>query len=325
LKSIAGSLDSLLPPLLEAYGPPGRETGIRTALRRALRGAGALSEDATGSLHVHRPGRGRRLGEGGLGRVALLGTRTPSEMVGATVRFDDGTAGMLGVERSRAAKDAAELEADQLFLETGLGAKGAAKRLRVGSVGALDGHPARLGDLWCSPALDNRAGCAALVAALRAAPAPRYDLHVVFTAQSELGARGALTGTFGVDPDLAVVVDVAHVGDSKEAGGIALGKGPCLGLKEEGYVAHQETLDLVKRAAAAARVKTQWLIRESEGSDARAVRASRLGVPTALVAIPARRTGGPASLVHAGDVAQTAQLVSKLMTTAPGAARGGRR
>jgi endoglucanase len=266
-----------------------------------------------------------RLDGSGAARVAILGSRNPGELVGATVLFEDGMAALLGADRSRGVKDGGEMEADQLFLETGLGAKGAAKRIRVGSVGALDGSVVRLGDLWASANLDNRAGCAAVVAALRAAKATRYDLHVVFSAQSELGARGAATGAFGIDPDLAIVVDVAHAGEAKESGGIALGQGPCLGLKEDGYLAHRETLDLAKRAAAAARVKTQWLIRESEGSDARAVRAARIGVPTALIAIPARRTGGASSLVHGRDMAQTAMIVTKLLSTAPRAVKGGTR
>jgi len=299
-----------------------------------------MTEDATGSLHLHRPGSGPRLllvahmdapgvivtrvDAAGLGRVALLTGRAPAELIGAPIRFEDGTTGVLGADRPRGGKEPVELEADQLFLESGLGAK-AAKRLRTGSVGAIDDRALRLGDLWCAANLDNRAGCAAVVAALGTARATRYDLHVVFSAQSELGARGAATSAFGVDPDLAVVVDVAHAGEAKEASGIAVGRGPCLGLKELGYVAHRETMEMVKRAAAAARVKTQWLIRDSEGSDARAVRAARIGVPTALVAIPARRTGGPASLVHARDVAQTAQLVVQVLSAAPRAARGGTR
>ena len=112
-----------------------------------------------------------------------------------------------------------------------------------------------------------------------------------------------------------MVVDVAFVGESKGSGDIALGKGPCLGLKEEGYLPHPSALDLVKRAARAARVKHQWLIRESSGSDARAVRATRAGVPTALVAIPARKTGGPRAFISASDLEQTAKLVRQIVRT----------
>lgn len=340
--TLEGTLDSLLPPLLEAYGPPGRETGVRAVLRRALRGLGTVTEEPTGNLRLHRPGRGPRLlvtaamdapgvivtrvDGTGLGRVALLGSgRSPAELIGAAVRFEDGRRGLLGSDRPKAAKDSAsDLEADQLFFETGLSPKEAARRFPVGSVGAIEDRPSRLGDLWWAANLDNRAGCAAVVAALRAARPSRYDLHVIFSAQSDPAARGALTGAFGVDPEMAVVVEVAHV-DPKETAGIAVGKGPALGLKEEGYVAHPEALALAKRAAAAARVKTQWLIRETEGSDARSIRAVRAGVPTALIAIPARRTGGPFSLAHTRDIAQTAALVARLVSGGSAKRKGGTR
>jgi putative aminopeptidase FrvX len=339
VKSLPGSVDSLLPSLLSAFGPPGRESGVRAVLRHALRGLGRVTEDATGNLHLHRPGKGPRLllaapmdatgvivtrvDATGLARVAILGSRSPAELVGAALRFEDDSRGILGCDRPKGGKNGAEMEADQLFLETGLGPKEAGRRFRVGSVGAIEDRPVRLGDLWCASNLDNRAGCAAVVVALRAARAPRYDLHVIFSAQSDLGARGAVTGAFGVAPETAVVVDVAHV-DPKETGGAAVGKGPCLGLKESGFLAHPEALALVKRAAALARVPTQWLIRESEGSDARAIRAARTGVPTALIAIPARRSGGPVSFVHARDIAQTASLVARLLTMPP-KSKGGRR
>ena len=267
MKSLAGSVDDLLPSLLSAFGPPGRESGVRAVLRRALRGLGRVTEDPTGNLHLHRPGKGPRLlvaapmdapgvivtrvDATGLARVAILGNRSPAELVGAALRFEDDARGILGCDRPKGGKNGAEMEADQLFLETGLGPKEANRRFRVGSVGAIEDRPIRLGDLWCASNLDNRAGCTAVVAALRAARSQRYDLHVIFSAQSDAGARGAVTGAFGVDPEAAVVVDVAHV-DPKETGGAAVGKGPCLGLKESGFLAHPEALALVKRAAAGA-------------------------------------------------------------------------
>ena len=324
-------LDSLLPALSEAYGPPGREGGIRSALKRAIRGLGSVREDALGNVHLHLPGKGARLlltahmdapgvivtrvDASGLARLSILGPMSPADWIGAGVTLNgDGGRGVVGWDRPKESKDSREIEPESLYLETGLGTTQAAKRIPVGAVGALLDRAEKLGDLWCGGNLDNRAGCAALVIALRGARGLRNDLHVVFSAQSDLGARGAATSAYGIDPDVAVVLDVAFVGESR-GGDIALGKGPCLGLKEEGFLPHPAALDLVKRAAKAARVAHQWLIRESGGSDARAVRAARSGVPTALVAIPARKTGGPRVLLNAGDLEQTVKLVRTIVTT----------
>ena len=333
------SLETLLPALSEAYGPPGREAGIRSALKRAVRGLGAVREDALGNIHLSAGGKGARLlltahmdapgvivtrvDGSGLARVSILGTMCAADWIGAVVSLNGAGArgdaegverGVIGWDRPKDSKDSREIEAESLYLETGLGSKAAPKRVPVGAVGALLDRAERMGDLWCGGTLDNRAGCAALVLALGGVRGLRNELHVVFSAQSDIGARGAMTSTFGIDPDCAVVLDVAFVGESK-GGDIALGKGPCLGLKEDGYLPHPAALDLVKRAARSARVSHQWLIREGSGSDARGIRAARSGVPTVLVAIPARRTGGPRVLVNAGDLEQTVKLVRQIVTT----------
>jgi len=329
--SRSSHLDSLLPALSEAYGPPGRETGIRAALKRALKGAGLVREDALGNVHLHIAGKGPRLlltahmdapglivtrvDSSGLARVSILGQTSAVDWVGATVTLDGTARGVVGWDRPKDPKETREIEPEALYLETGLRQRQAPKRIEVGTVGALLDRAERLGELWHGGNLDNRAGCAAILAAVRGTRGIRSDLHVVFSAQSDLGARGAATSAFGIDPDVAVVLDVAFVGESRGPGDIALGKGPCLGLKEEGYLPHPAALALVKRAAKAARVPHQWLIRESGGSDARAVRASRSGVPTALVAIPARRPGGPRVLIHASDLEETVKLLRGIVTT----------
>jgi tetrahedral aminopeptidase len=325
----ASPVDSLLRSLVAAYGPPGRETGIRSALKRAVRGLGRVSEDASGNLHLRVPGKGPRLllvahmdapgiivtrvEESGVGRLSLLGGTPVADWIGATVVFPDDTRGWIGWDRPKSDKDGAAPEPEQLFLETGFDAKAAKRRISVGAVGAMDDRLERLGDLWSAANLDDRAGCAAVAAAVRSARRPRFDLHVVFSAQSDLGARGAATGAFGIDPDVAVVVDLAPASEGK--GGVLLGKGPCLGLKEEGYLAHPAALDLVKRAARAGGVATQWLIRDEGGSDARTIRAARSGVPTALVAVPSRAIGGPRKLIHARDLSMAAKLLTHLLRT----------
>ena len=338
MSSRASHLDSLLPALSGAYGPPGREAGIRAALRRAVRGLGTAREDALGNVHLHVGGKGPRLllsahmdapgiivtrvDSSGLARLSILGPMSATDWIGAVVHLNGVEQhGVIGWDRPKESKDSREIEADALYLETGLGVKQAPKKIPVGTVGALHDRAEKLGDLWCGGNLDNRAGCAAIVAALRGTRGLKNDLHVVFSAQSDLGARGSMTSAFGIEPDAAVVLDVAFVGESR-GGDIALGKGPCVGLKEEGFLPHPAALDLVKRAAKAARVSFQWLIRESSGSDARAVRASRSGVPTALVAIPARKTGGPRVLVNAGDLEKTVTLLRGIVTTSYTGTRG---
>jgi putative aminopeptidase FrvX len=177
------ALDALLKSLVPAYGPPGRETGVRAALRASLRGLGRVSEDALGNLHLHLPGRGprlllvaamdapgvivTRLESNGTARIDILGGRIASELVGATVVFPDGTRALVAYDRPSNGKDAGSPDAGSLYLVTGADKKAAAKRTPVGSVGMVESRLDRLGDQWRAPSLDHRAGAAAVVAALQ--------------------------------------------------------------------------------------------------------------------------------------------------------------
>ncbi|MEK7347373.1 MAG: hypothetical protein AABZ94_00740 [Candidatus Eisenbacteria bacterium] len=333
MKPHAGSLDALLKALVPAYGPPGRETGVRAALRSALRGVGRTREDALGNLHLHLPGSGPRLllvaamdapgvivtrvESSGTARIDLLGGRGAAEAVGATVVFADGERALIAYDRPANGKEAGTLDASSLYLVTGYDKAGAAKRFPVGSVGMLEARLDRLGDQWRACSLDNRAGAAAVAAAILRSRRIPYDLHVIFTAQSELGSRGAMIGAFGVEPEMAVVVELAHVGEAKDQSPVTLGEGPCIGLKEHGYIAHPQALEMARKAAKAARVPIQYLVREEGSTDAGAVRRAGPGVPTVLIAIPARKTGGPESLVHARDLERTVDLVVRLLATPP--------
>src|SRR5207247_2637307 len=70
-------------------------------------------------------------------------------------------------------------------------------------------------DLFTSKAVDNRAGCAVLMELARCVSQERRDFQVVFvwTAQEEIGARGARVAAANVQPTLAIVVDTVPAGD----------------------------------------------------------------------------------------------------------------
>jgi endoglucanase len=86
----------------------------------------------------------------------------------------------------------------------------------------------------CSVAMDDKIGLWVVLEAFRrasqAGPLP-CALYVASTVQEEIGLRGAQTSSYGVDPTVAIAVDVTHATDcptidKKSEGDIGLGKGP---------------------------------------------------------------------------------------------------
>ncbi len=87
-------------------------------------------------------------------------------------------------------------------------------------------------DAAIGKAFDNRAGCITMVETLKLMEKTECTVCAVGTVQEEVGLRGAATAAFGVDPDLAIVLDVTIAGDvpgvSEFDTTVKMGKGPAL-------------------------------------------------------------------------------------------------
>ena len=61
-------------------------------------------------------------------------------------------------------------------------------------------------------------------------------VYFVFTVQEEVGLRGARTAGYGVDPDLAIALDVTRTGDEPKGAKMAvqLGKGAAIKIHDPG-------------------------------------------------------------------------------------------
>src|SRR4029077_14072847 len=122
-------------------------------------------------------------------------------------------------------------------LHVDIGAKDrdqAEELVRVGDAGVWAGPPVELPNgRLVSKALDNRLGAyIALEAARRVAEAGTAQVDVVAVAavQEEIGLYGARTAAYGLDPQVAIAIDVTPAtdypgGDARRAGRIELGMG----------------------------------------------------------------------------------------------------
>jgi putative aminopeptidase FrvX len=174
------------------------------------------------------------------------------------------------------------------------------------------------GDRVISRSLDNRLGVyVALEVARRVSEAGggAGPVAAVAAVQEELGSHGARAMAYGLQPDLAVVVDVTHATDAPgveagELGEHGLGSGPVI---TRGAIVSRPLNDLLDEAAESVGIDCTT---EAAGgptrTDADVVHMSRTGVPTAVVSIPLRYMHSPVELVELGDVEAAIAVIAAM-------------
>ena len=106
-----------------------------------------------------------------------------------------------------------------------------------------------LGDRIVAKALDDRIGVALLIEVLlqmsRGNAVSPHEIYYVFSAQEEVGARGATVAAFGIEPDLGLAVDLtASSGTPKGLKmAVELGKGPAIKVRDQMMLADPRVVD----------------------------------------------------------------------------------
>ena len=196
--------------------------------------------------------------------------------------------------------------------------KDAAKRVRVGDPAVVAAAALPLpNQRLASRSIDNRIGAFVVLEALRMLrrPRPKAAVYAVATAQEEIGwfGGGARTSATGLEPAVAIVVDVTHAtdhpnADKKEVGDIRLGAGPVL---SRGSSVNPVVFELL--AETAGREKIPYQIQAAPrdtGTDADAIATAHRGVATGLVSVPNRYMHSPNEMVDLGDLERAAALLA---------------
>lgn len=170
-----------------------------------------------------------------------------------------------------------------------------------------------LGDFIASPALDNRAGVAAVLRCLEILKEKNVkpNLTVLFSSREEVGAGGAKTGAFDCGADEAIVIDVTFAvshGVSADEGG-ECGKGAMIGFSP--------VLDhaLSKRFESVAKeneIPYQLeVMGRSTGTNADVISVSCGGIKTVTLSVPIRSMHTGVEVLSVSDIDFTAQLLAE--------------
>lgn len=160
--------------------------------------------------------------------------------------------------------------------------------------------------------MDDRIGCAAVIAAAEeiAAEKPDCRVTVLLSSMEEVGGQGAETGGFTSQPDYAIAVDVSF-GDgfgcapektSPLGGGTMLGYAPTLN--------RDFTLKLKKLAEENNIPLQHEPMGGRTGTDADELATAGRGIKMALLSIPLRSMHTVAETIDPEDAANTARLMA---------------
>ncbi|MBN1261542.1 MAG: M42 family metallopeptidase [Anaerolineae bacterium] len=332
---------ALLTKLSEALGPPSWEHEVRTLVQAEWESlVDDMRTDAMGNLIGLKRGSGpapRRslmlaahideiglivtsIKEGFL-HIAPIGGADRRVLLGleVVVHGHKPLRGIIGTRPPHVLSDQERKETvpwEKLFVDVGLPQEHVADLVPVGSPVSIYRQVSTLRhNLVAGKALDNRASVAALTLALESLQSRKHawDIYAVATVQEELGTKGAVTSAFGIDPDLAIALDVTfgkQANDSKP-GAFELNKGPTIGV---GPNFHPQIVSRLREQAEAQEIPVQIEpLPGSSGTDAWSIQVAREGIPCGLLSIPVRYMHQPVETLALPDVERTARLLAAFM------------
>ena len=249
---------------------------------------------------------------GGIDRRVLLGKRVlvgPQKVPGVV-----GLKAYHLVSREEA-KSVPKL--DEFYIDVGAANREEAERLaEPGDVAVFDSRPELWGDgLMKAKAIDDRVGCAILLTLLKE-DLP-MDVTFVFTAQEEVGTRGAFGAAFSVTPELAVAVEGTTAADlpgvPPQRHVCTVGQGPAISFMDRGSIGDKELFRRLRDLADGLGIPWQLKRFVSGSNDAAAVQRTKTGVRTGAVSVPVRYLHAPASVASIQDMEGALALIRALI------------
>ncbi len=338
--------EELLRALTLLPGPPGAEGPVRAFVRRALESVGRVTCDRLGSVICEKKGSAEsprievdaHLDEvgfmvqsiaddgtlafvplGGWWEHVLLAQRVDVLAEAATL---PGVIGAKPTHFLTAEERRSLLSIEKMSIDIGASSREEAEAMGVRVGDAVVPHveflPLANPRVVSSKAFDDRAGVAVMIEALRRVGSGHASTIVgVGAVQEEVGSRGAGTAAELALPDAAIILEGTPADDQPGGGHGArqavLGKGPQLRFFDPTAISNRGLARLVQDVAREESIPLQLAVRRTGGTDAKAISVRGRGVPTVVLAVPARYIHSHISLIHLDDYDAAVRLVVALL------------
>lgn len=326
----------LLKQLCLLNGVSGDEGEVRAFLRaQAEPYADSIRTDALGNLIVFKKGAkatgNRLLLAAHMDEVGLIITHVTDEgflkfgfVGGVDRRIAIGKPVVLGPDRVPGIislkaihlTDKAELKkvpkTDSLYIDIGAGSREEAlKKVPLGTYGSFVSQPEEFGDgFFKARAIDDRIGCAIMLELLK--EELPLDVTFAFTAQEEVGTRGAFGAAFSVTPQVALVLETTTAADLPGVDShrrvCAPGKGPVISYMDGSTIYDRGLFEDLRRLAEDNGIPWQTKEYIAGGNDARTIQRTKQGVRVAAMSAATRYLHAPSSVASVADFKNMLEL-----------------
>jgi endoglucanase len=327
--------DELLKKLCNEFGASSYEDRVMDLVENSLK-------EEYKELDFYRPGTGSlvaKYGKGGkkvaffahideigvvvsnivdeeFARVEMIGGVDARTLIAKKVKFVTkhgekiGVVGMLAPHLQAADSRGKSPSFDELFVDFSF--SGGTKDISVGDIGYIDFEAVELQNKMISAkALDNRVGAVVIAKALDYLKEYKFDgeLYLCFNRGEEIGLVGAKGMAYEVNPDYAIVVDVAFGNENiPHMETLKIGEGPAIAT---GAPITPKVFDDLTKIAEENNLNFQLEVAASRsGTEADIVQITRTGIATGLVSVPILNMHSPVEVVDVKDIEAAAKLLA---------------
>ena len=229
--------------------------------------------------------------DSGMIRVAPVGGISFTAAAYSPVVSENGVKGTVVPDEKTKPED---FKADAFYIDIGAKSKKRAEaQVKIGDFFVLAPRLERLsGGRVCGRPLDDRVGCAVLLAVAEALSdvKTKDDIYYVFSVQEEVGCRGAMTAAFAIVPDVALCFDVTATGDVPGATPMAcsLGGGAAVKIKDASVICDESLTAELCRIAKDKGIKFQREILLFGGTDTSSMQLAGAGASVGALSVPTR-------------------------------------
>lgn len=324
----------LLAELTQAFGPSGNEGQVAALITQYAKPFSDSADiDKMGNLIIRKKGQGKKIlvachmdepgiivthiNDDGFLSFAPVGGLKDRDLLWKRVRFANGVTGVINKEKNEKNSDS---KREKMYLDIGaLTSREAENQVNIGDMAVLSGDYNDLGSTIISKALDNRAGCFIAMKVLKVIESV-HDLYFVFTVQEEVGARGARTAAFMIEPDLALIIDTTPGLDyPKVHKRLCLKGGVGVKVMDRSIVVSPAIKNWIAAEAEKKNIPYQWEIITGGGTDSGPVHLTKGGIPTGGLALPVRYVHSGSEIAAKEDISSAVQLLFHLLQNPFGA------